>query len=126
MLKATVRRAVAKRRLFWLMLVGMLVSCDVGFRLGDLSHKIIYENATDGRIGVFPYGRGYPEMRLTLEPGATQKGDVLIRDEKPETWVATIEAVDDSGALIFCHRYTNGELKELSDRVIVKTGEFKC
>ena len=75
---------------------------------------------------VFPFGREYPAGNRVLEPGATYKDSLLIGDERPETWVATIEAVDAAGVLIFCHRYTNSELNELSDRVVVKKGEFKC
>jgi len=108
------------------MIAAALTTTACGIHLGDLSHKIIYENATDGPVSVFPYGRDYPDMKLVLQPGATQKGDLLIRDEKPDTWVATIEAVDQSGAFIFCRRYTNADLKETADRVIVKKGEFRC
>jgi len=113
------------KRLFWLpFLVAVLASC--GFRLGDLSHTVIYENATDGRVTVFPYGREYAAGKRVLEPGGTFKDNLLIRDERPETWVATIEAVDDAGTFIFCHRYTNAELAQLANRVIVKKNEFKC
>jgi hypothetical protein len=101
-----------------------LVAC--GFRLGDLSHSVIYENATDGRVTVYPFGREYPGVKRVLEPGASQKDNLLIKDERPETWVATIEAVDESGTFIFCHRYTNRELAQLANRVVVKKGDITC
>ncbi|MDP9281440.1 MAG: hypothetical protein M3P38_05030 [Chloroflexota bacterium] len=101
-----------------------LVGC--GLRLGDLSHSVIYENATDGRVTVYPYGREYPGVKRILAPGASQKDNLPIRDERPETWVATIDAVDESGTFIFCHRYTNGDLAELANRVVVKRGELTC
>jgi hypothetical protein len=94
--------------------------------LGDLSHSVLYENATTERLTIFPRGREYPGLKRVLESGASQRDNLLVADMKPETMVARIEAIDDSGSLVFCHNYTNGDLDRLGNRITLRTGEIQC
>lgn len=97
------------------------VSC-----LGDLSHPVLYENATSTQVTIYPRGREYPGVKRVLEVGATQNDSLLVADMKSETYVARIEAVDESGLLIFCQRFTNGDLDRLGNRISIQAGVLAC
>ena len=97
------------------------VSC-----IGDLSHPVTYENATDARVTIYPRGRSYPGVKRVLESGATQKDNLLVGDMNPQTFVARVEAVNDSDVVVFCRAYTNGELDQLQGRIVVRSGDLGC
>lgn len=94
--------------------------------IGDLSHPVLYENATSTRVTVYPRGREYPGVKRVLEAGATQKDNLLVANMNPETFVARIEAVDESGLLIFCQRFTNADLDRLGNRISIRAGVLTC
>ena len=98
----------------------------VGSCMGDLNHPVIFENATDAKVTLYPYGRSHQELKRVLEPGATHKDNIPVSDMKRETYVAYVEAVNESGDLVFCHRYTNGDLDQLQGRIVVRAGELQC
>ncbi len=99
----------------------LAVSC-----IGDLSHTVVYENATDARVTIYPRGRSNPGVKRVLERGAIQRDNLLVGDMNPQTFVARVEAVNASEVLVFCHGYTNGELDQLQGRIVVRAGDFNC
>jgi len=117
-------RRGARPAIAWLLCVcALLVSASC---FGDLSHPVLYENATSARVTIYPRGREYPGVKRVLDAGATQKDNLLVSNMNPDTFVARIEAVDDAGLLVFCRRYTNGDLDHLGDRITVHAGEITC
>lgn len=94
--------------------------------LGDRSATVIVTNETTRKVTVYPYGRQRDQVKWVLEPGGVHKDDMLAGDARPDTPVARMEAVDDSGALVFCHMYTYGELKGLDGAVRIKEGKNDC
>lgn len=91
----------------------------------DRSQAVKYVNETNERITVYRYGRASPDLRQVLEPRQTGTNQILANGGDHDR-VATVEATDDSGALIFCHVYKVGELRELSGVIRIRRGQNDC
>ena len=94
--------------------------------LGDLSQEVRIVNDTAYTVTVYPYGQNQPQYSHVLDPGASAQELMLTSDTDAGTYVARVEAVDGSHTLVFCHRYTYGELQQLGWQVHVKHRELRC
>jgi len=92
---------------------------------GDRSLSVTYLNETAQRVTVYPYGRNYEAGKKVIGPGE-KATDGLLANGGDGAHVAQVEAFDDSGALVFCHSFTVGEMRGLSGIVRVKLGQNDC
>jgi hypothetical protein len=83
-------------------------------------------NETNRKVTVYPYGRQRDQVKWVLEPGGVHNDDMPAGDARADSPVALMEAIDESGALIFCHRYSYGELKALEGAVRIREGKIDC
>jgi hypothetical protein len=91
----------------------------------DRSQNVKYVNETNEQITVYRYGRAYPEMSQGVGPGQTRTNTILANGGD-DAHVATVEATDGNGELIFCHAYKVGELRELAGVIRIKRGQNDC
>jgi hypothetical protein len=121
-------------RLRWVIAAGVLLlflvftglGSEILHSMGDTSVPITYINETDQRVIVSPYGRSYPAAERTLDPGASAEDDLLVSNPKPNTFVTRLEAFDASGQLLYCHKFTVGDLQSLNGQVRIRLGEKSC
>ena len=90
--------------------------------IGDRSHDALIQNGTALHITVFPYGQKEAQFRHELGAGESFHENLLTTDTNPSGYVTIVEAVNDTGVVIFCHRYTYGELERLGWQIQLKTG----
>jgi hypothetical protein len=116
---------MTRRKIIWIGF-GLLIALGVlTGGLGDKSLKVTYQNETGQAVIVYPDGRDYPEIKLALGAGAQQPSD-LLGDPQSTTQVARIEAVDESGNLIYCHRFIFRELGANGGVIHIRLGENRC
>jgi hypothetical protein len=122
------------KTLGWLLVAGLVVLVAIVsgageeflHSFGDNSVEITYRNETGERVIVSPYGRTYPASERLLEPGAVFRDDLLSSNPKPTTVITRLEAFDETGALIYCHRFTFRELQSLNGQVAIRVGDNTC
>lgn len=85
----------------------------------DRSQDVKYVNDTGVEITVYRYGRANPDLRDSLSPGESVTNTILANGGENDH-VATVEATDVSGAVVFCHSYTVGELRKLSGLIRIR------
>ena len=83
------------------------------------------QNETGQAVIVYPYGRDYPDMERLLGTGEQLTGN-LLGDPQSTTQVARVEAVDESGNLIYCHRFIFRELGANGGVIHIRLGENTC
>ena len=91
--------------------------------LGDNAVEITYRNETGERVIVSPYGRAYPAAERLLEPGAVYRDALPVSNPKPTTPVTRLQGFDESGALVYCHVFTFGELQSLKGQVAIHVSD---
>jgi hypothetical protein len=94
--------------------------------LGDQGIQVYFRNETGMGISVYPDGRQYPASRQLMAPGEQHKDALQVSSTKPDAFVARIEAVDATGTLIYCHRFTYGELERLAGVIRIRVGDNTC
>lgn len=108
-------------RLIALVLLGTISAACIG----DRSHDVLIKNVTDIHLTVYPYGQKEARFKLELGPGESMKENLLTTDTNPGGYVTIVEAVSDDGRVVFCHRFTYGELTNLNWQVNV-TARTDC
>jgi hypothetical protein len=117
---------MTQRKIFWTAL-GLLIV--VGLAMGgcgDRSVKVTYQNETDQAVIVYPYGRNYSAGKRLLGAGEIKTDNLLAGDAHPTTHIARVEAVDESGALIYCHSFNYGELTGNAGVIHIRLGDNTC
>jgi hypothetical protein len=104
-----------------LILAGTASAC-----IGDPAIQVYYHNETGQAISIYPHGRNYPSSRQILAAGEEQRNSLMFSSRKPDAVVARIEAVDATGTLIYCHRFTFGELERLGGVIRIRVGDNTC
>lgn len=94
--------------------------------IGDQSQAVTFTNAEDFGITVYPYGRDRAQITRQLPARAEYRDNYPLSDTNEDRVVARVEATDAAGSLIFCHRYTYGELKRLGGIILVRAGRNDC
>ncbi len=94
--------------------------------LGDQSREVTFKNETSTAVTLYPYGRNRPQITRDLAVGVSYRDHYPISGTEPTTLVAYVEAVDASGRLVFCHRYTVGELDRLGGQILIREGDISC
>jgi len=94
--------------------------------IGDRSHDATIQNDANFRVTVYPYGRGEPRFNNVLAPAESARENLLTTDTDPGGYVTIVEAVNDAQVVVFCHRYTYGELQQLSWKIRIKGGQLDC
>ena len=112
-------------RLRTTLLVAFLVAGLTAANCGDTSIAVTLSNETTAQLVIYPYGRAYPSSKYTVEAGGSVKTNLLARGGD-RTEVASVEAVDSSGSLVFCHTYTLGDLQRSGGMIQVKQGQRDC
>lgn len=86
--------------------------------LGDQSHNVTLINETFVNLTVYPYGRQQSQFNHVLSPGSRATENVTT-DSADSTYVARVEAVDDSGALLLpaVHRRSPSTARLANTRV---------
>jgi hypothetical protein len=116
---------VTQRKIFWIGFGLLIVVAILIGGLGDKSLGVTYQNETGQAVTVYPYGRDYPGVKRPLGAGG-QQTDNLLGDPQSTTQVARIEAVDESGNLIYCHRFIFRELGANGGVIHIRLGESTC
>jgi hypothetical protein len=116
---------MTQRKIFWIGFGLLIVLGVVMGGLGDKSLNVTYQNETSQAVIVYPYGRDYPAMKRLLGAGG-QQSDNLLGDPQSTTQVARIEAVDESGNLIYCHRFIFRELGANGGVIHIRLGDNTC
>jgi hypothetical protein len=93
--------------------------------LGDQSHEVTLVNETGINVTVYPYGRRQSQFNHVMSPGSRASEQVMT-DTSDSTSVAYVEAVTDSGVVVFCRAYTVGQLKKLDWQIRVTRGSPTC
>ncbi len=114
------------RWMFWIGFGLLIVVGLVMGGLGDKSIAVTYRNETDRPVTVYPYGHSYPAGQRALGAGGTFKDNLLASDTQPKTHIASVEAFDESGNLIYCHSFNYGELKGNGGLIDIRPGENAC
>jgi len=109
-----------------LLVLGLLTMLLTLGCLGDQSIAVVYRNDTGGNVTVYPYGRDYPKVALSVAAGGEEKSDLLVSDTQPKTHIARVEAVDAAGNLIYCHSFNYGELRQLGGKIQIRSGDNTC
>ena len=115
---------MTQRKIFWIGFGLLIVAAVVMGGLGDKSLKVTYQNEAGQAVIVYPYGRDYPGVKRLLGAGG-QQTDNLLGDPQ-SAGVAQIEAVDESGNLIYCHRFIFRELGANGGVIHIRSGENSC
>jgi hypothetical protein len=116
---------MTQRKAFWIAF-GLLIVVAIAIGgLGDKSLGVTYQNETGQTVIVYPYGRNYPAVKRVLGAGGKQT-DNLLGDPQSTTQVARIEAVDESGNLIYCQSFIFGELGANGGVIHIRLGESNC
>ena len=108
------------------LLLGLLCGVVLPACIGDLSQNVRIVNGTTYTVTVYPYGRNQSQFKHVLAASASADENMLTSDTNSATFVARVEAVDLSGSLVFCRRYTYGELKQLGWQIQIKDRELQC
>jgi hypothetical protein len=103
------------------LIVLMAVAC-----IGDRSHDATIQNDANFLVTVYPYGRGEARFKHVLAPAESARENLLTTDTHPGGYVTVVEAVNDAQVIVFCHRYTYGELQELGWKIRIKSGQLDC
>jgi hypothetical protein len=117
---------MTQRKIFWIAF-GLLIV--VGFAMGgcgDRSVKVTYQNETDHAVIVYPYGRDYAAGKRLLGAGETKTDNLLAGDAHPATHTARVEAVDESGDLVYCHSFNYAELSGNGGVIHIRVGDNTC
>ena len=127
-------------RFLWSMLSGALLltsvlllgpslfgdsSCPI---IGDQAHDVTIRNATNLPLVLYEHGRAYPRDSESLDPGAVLQSGWLIPcgDARHTARFAHVEAVDNTGQLIFCQSYTYDDLERLGWAIEVMEDQNTC
>jgi hypothetical protein len=106
-----------RRSLILLVTLWSLVGC-----LGDNTRDVLLRNGTDLSLTVFPYSQREARFRHDLAPGEVVRENLLVSGTSAGTYVTVMEALDGNGILVFCHKYTYGELTSLRWEVVITPG----
>ena len=91
----------------------------------------IGDTGTDVRI------RNQTDLRLTLSEVGQNSGHDLVThlaagEERVTAWhftnnaPVTLKASDDSGRLVFCHRYSYDDLRSIRQRIVIVENMIDC
>ena len=107
------------RQLTFLALAVVLLACDP-------THPVRIVNTTQQQVVLYEDARSRGVSR-TLVPGA----DVTLNwmydsSQADETPLREVRATTISGALLFCHRYTYGELRTNGWQILIRERDVQC
>ena len=96
--------------------------------IGDQYHDVTIRNATNLPLVLYEHGRAYPRYSESLDPGAVRQSGWLIPcgEARHTARFAHVEAVDNTGLLIFCQSYTYDELERLGWTIEIVEDQNTC